>query len=361
VLCEHLPDVPRVHLEDFRKRFRKVLAHRKRVSGWRLCWLRHGAVWAADFLHQEHTLEPDWNKLLVVRDVADAATHTLHPVAGEQTVPTCAELERLFVVHGAPLVLKVDNGPAFIAADLRALAERHGVVLLFSPARTPSYNALVETTMTSLRNILHEITCRASRPGVVSRLDLMAAYASLEMQRMAALTGEQQIGECSPSDDERARFQVAYQQALAQACAEAQVALEQLARLPHPRRSALERRATQRALRERGLLELQRCTYAPRRAASRTVVHRDSDMLSRLCQALEMSLQELLASIASSAGIEGENALADAVRGRYEGDGNRDQQGARRRKGTHPSCAGVAEQVASEPADNNDRGGGYVQ
>ena len=48
-----------------------------------------------------------------------------------------AALKELFQQHGAPLVLKADNGSACIGARFRALLEEYGVTALYSPPHTP--------------------------------------------------------------------------------------------------------------------------------------------------------------------------------------------------------------------------------
>jgi hypothetical protein len=52
---------------------------------------------------------------------------------------TIEALSLLFTIHGAPLVLKSDNGSAFIAEETHQLLQAWQVEVLFSPPRTPSY------------------------------------------------------------------------------------------------------------------------------------------------------------------------------------------------------------------------------
>lgn len=58
-------------------------------------------------------------------------------------------LASLFIVHGAPLVLKMDNGPAFFAEATRRLFIPWGVIPLFSPAYMPRYNGGILSMMRS--------------------------------------------------------------------------------------------------------------------------------------------------------------------------------------------------------------------
>jgi transposase InsO family protein len=68
-----------------------------------------------------------------------------------------------FEREGTPLVLKSDNGSAFIAAELRELCAKWGVELLWSPPRTPRYNGSVETGMRWLKECTEQVALRAGR------------------------------------------------------------------------------------------------------------------------------------------------------------------------------------------------------
>jgi hypothetical protein len=82
--------------------------------------------------------------ILAVRDLASHMQLGWLPVASEGGQETCQALETLFRQHGAPLVLKSDNGSAFIDEGTYRLVERWEVVPLFSPPRTPEYNGSCE-------------------------------------------------------------------------------------------------------------------------------------------------------------------------------------------------------------------------
>jgi hypothetical protein len=53
-------------------------------------------------------------------------------------------LQELVDVHGAPLVVKSDNGTPLIGAEVRALMQLHRIEPLRSPVRRPSYNGACE-------------------------------------------------------------------------------------------------------------------------------------------------------------------------------------------------------------------------
>ena len=66
------------------------------------------------------------------------------PVPGETAEAAVGVLAGLFAEHGAPLVLKTDNGSGLAAEPVRGLLQGHGVQALFSPPRTPQYNGSAE-------------------------------------------------------------------------------------------------------------------------------------------------------------------------------------------------------------------------
>jgi transposase InsO family protein len=145
------PTVPRAELADLRDRYRRVVQdqHRGRLA--HLTWTLPGAVWAADFAWPPAAIEDRYPRLLSVRDLASGVQLAWQPAADESAPTACAVLARLFREHGAPLVLKVDNGAAFRSAQLQELLARHGVAGLYSPAYTPSYNGVAEAGVGAMK------------------------------------------------------------------------------------------------------------------------------------------------------------------------------------------------------------------
>jgi len=138
------PGVQRAELEDLLLRFRA--AHRakngKRVAS--LEWPRVGAVWAADFAQPPATMPGGYERLLCVRDLGSGMQLAWRPTRDETAETAVAALVGLFELHGAPLVLKLDNGSAHRAEKMRQMLAEYGVTLLYSPAYTPSYNGSAE-------------------------------------------------------------------------------------------------------------------------------------------------------------------------------------------------------------------------
>jgi transposase InsO family protein len=83
-------------------------------------------------------------RALVVAELYQGKVMVLEAVRGESAAAVIACLERLVERFEPPLVLKADNGSAFISAELRAFCQRHRIELLHSPVRRPSFNGTAE-------------------------------------------------------------------------------------------------------------------------------------------------------------------------------------------------------------------------
>jgi hypothetical protein len=145
------PHVPRAELVDLRGRYRRLCRQRGRGRMARLTWTQAGVVWAADFAWPPEVIEGRYPRLLSVRDLASGLQLAWRPVSGESAAETCGVLTGLFGEHGAPLVLKMDNGPAFHSEELASMLSPQGVAVLYSPAYTPSYNGSVEAGVGAMK------------------------------------------------------------------------------------------------------------------------------------------------------------------------------------------------------------------
>ncbi len=137
-------EVPVGILENLLCRYRRVWRRRYRRQGYRLTWHVPGAVWAMDFSDAPYLIDGVYMYLFAVRDLAShyqIAWIAVPDLRAETVLPL---LEQLFLEHGAPLVLKSDNGSAFIAELLTGFLTQKQVSQLFSPARRPQYNGALE-------------------------------------------------------------------------------------------------------------------------------------------------------------------------------------------------------------------------
>jgi len=125
-----------------------------------LQWRGSGIVWAMD------DTEYDYNgsKVFVhnVRDIG--AQYVMEPMVSEKIASglrIAENLEKLFQAHGAPLILKRDNGSNFCNAEVNSILAKWGVIPLTSPAYCPKYNGAIEWSQGQLKeeisNIIEEL------------------------------------------------------------------------------------------------------------------------------------------------------------------------------------------------------------
>jgi transposase InsO family protein len=142
-------------------------------------------------------------------------------------------LGELFERHGAPLVLKLDNGPGFVARSLRDFCRRHGVTLLHSPVRQPRWNGACEASVRWAKKRAERAWRARGGQGDLTQVDLDAAVTFVKPM--------QQI-----DDAVRERFRDVVAEQLAVAAAEQGLVIARVSQ-DHVRRS-LERVAVRRAL-----------------------------------------------------------------------------------------------------------------
>jgi hypothetical protein len=123
----------------------RVQERRKRREGrGELVWTRGGTVWARDHTEFEAPIDGEVSFLPVVGDLASGRVLPALPTPSTDHGPVAAELERLFTIRDAPLVLNVGNGSGLVHVDVRKLQERWPVTSLRSPPLiTPTLNSSV--------------------------------------------------------------------------------------------------------------------------------------------------------------------------------------------------------------------------
>jgi hypothetical protein len=201
---------------------------------WRtLHWTLPGAVWAIDGTWLDQPVAPRGRRALVVVELHSRRTLALESVPGERAGSVVACLERLIGLHGAPLVLKADNGSAFIARVVARLCQRHGITLMHSPVRRPRFNGTCEVSGRWAKrraaaaaaergspdrlcqaDLDHAVTFRGPMP----RIDpaLRSRFRQLVAQQLAALRLEQGLALHDRAGDPMSRSlgRVAAQRAL---------------------------------------------------------------------------------------------------------------------------------------------------
>ena len=173
------PGIPREHLKELKRDYGCNIKNRFRWIVKTLKWTTVGAVWAMDYTKPLQVIEGRFKKILLVRDLASGCTLLTLPVPEESTDVTIQALEALFLEHGIPLVLKCDNGSSFAAQKMQSYLNSKGVLQLFSPPRTPEYNAAVEAGIGSFKVHAHYASAKNDRPGQWTCDDIEVAKATM--------------------------------------------------------------------------------------------------------------------------------------------------------------------------------------
>jgi transposase InsO family protein len=175
VLRGRFPELPRCRLKELlheeRKRANEGPGRRRRA----LTWKTAGRVWAMDFTELPEAMDGQFRHVMVIKDLASRAVLRAIPVESPTASVTRWALQDLFEGVGRPLVIKSDNGSAFICDEIKSWLRTLGVVQLFSPPRMPRYNGAVERSIGLLKKRMHNRSIREGRPGFVLREDLFAA------------------------------------------------------------------------------------------------------------------------------------------------------------------------------------------
>lgn len=139
----------RISRRAFREevRRRRLEEHRMRAAAMRrIEWRVPGAVWSLD--------DTGSKRRGYVHQVQDLASRYKFPPPAGNEMPhgeeVAGNLERLFERHGAPLVIKRDNGGNLNHGAVDALLDRYLVIPLNSPPYWPGYNGGIERAQREL-------------------------------------------------------------------------------------------------------------------------------------------------------------------------------------------------------------------
>lgn len=256
-LRDLFPGVARAALENLLDRCRRVFRRRHRWCLRTLRWTRPGTVWAMDFTELLSPIDAEYRYLLLIRDLASGRQLLTLPCRTPSAAIAVVALRSLFRFCGRPLALKMDNGAAFVAEELRALLRAHGVFPLYSPPGTPAYNGSVEAGIGALEVRAFYESARHDRPGEWTCDDVATA-------RLQANATARPHGPYGPTPDQawqsRTRvtdieahlFSLAYDRECQRARAERES--EGPTGDSHWLRASIDRVALSRALIERGYL-----------------------------------------------------------------------------------------------------------
>lgn len=114
---------------------------------------RPNHVWCVDFIHDRD----ERGRALKWLSVVDEHTRECVALEVERSIPAEGVVETLidlFMIRGAPSHIRSDNGPEFIAAAIRRLAELTGMENLYIAPGAPWENGYVESFHSRLRDEL---------------------------------------------------------------------------------------------------------------------------------------------------------------------------------------------------------------
>ena len=174
-LRDAFPDMSRAELDDLLRRYRRVWRERHRQPLRILHWPEPGRVWAIDFTQAPALIDGQFTDLLAIRDLATGMQLLWQPIAAATSAAAAHALEALFTAHGAPLVLKCDNGSPFGSNLVQGLLQEWHVETLFSPPYTPRYNGSIEAGIGSLKTRTQDHAARLGHPGHWTADDVAAA------------------------------------------------------------------------------------------------------------------------------------------------------------------------------------------
>ncbi len=110
-------------------------------------------VWSYDFIH-ERTHDGRALKMLTMVDEFTRECLTIDVRRSFKSEDVLARLAELFILKGTPDFIRSDNGPGFIAEDLRNWLARLSVKTLFIEPGSPWENGYIESFNGKLRNEL---------------------------------------------------------------------------------------------------------------------------------------------------------------------------------------------------------------
>lgn len=169
------PGERRCTLADLLRRYRAVWRRRHQRKGYRLQWHRPGTIWAMDHSKATQLIDGQYEQIFAVRDLASHRQLEWRGVQSTGAAEACDILEELFVRYGPPLVMKSDQGSAFIAELTRELLQRRRVMPLLSPKGQPQYNGALERANSTHKVYTHQQAVAEGHPRYWTVANLDAA------------------------------------------------------------------------------------------------------------------------------------------------------------------------------------------
>jgi transposase InsO family protein len=193
------PDVAQAELSELRAKYRADWRGTHVQEQCRLKWRDAGSAWAMDFTHPPHRVDGVYPAILNVLDLASHEQLLWLAVDREDAATVVDALADLFAQHGAPLVMKCDNGPAFRACATKRFLRDREVFTLYSPPYCARYNGACERANRTLKELTAHRADQAGRPGFWKGEDLLVA-------RQRANRLSRPWGASGPSPHEQANY-----------------------------------------------------------------------------------------------------------------------------------------------------------
>jgi len=169
------PEVARCEINGIVGQYREVYVRENMILVHELEWTMPGAVWAMDHADPPAAIEGRFRAVFAMRDLGSGDQLLWEPVESEDAREVVIALDVRFRLEGAPLVMKSDNGSAFIAGETKELLASNGVIQLLSPPALPQYNGSVEAGNGSMRARTDWKAAMSGRHGEWTSEDLGAA------------------------------------------------------------------------------------------------------------------------------------------------------------------------------------------
>jgi hypothetical protein len=110
-----------------------------------------------------------------MRDLASQQQLLWLPGEDEPADTAIEALHSLFDEYGAPLVLKCDNGPGFVARATKEFLQNWSIISLYSPPYASWYNGAIERANPSLKEETAFLAEKAGHPGYSTGAELHQA------------------------------------------------------------------------------------------------------------------------------------------------------------------------------------------
>jgi transposase InsO family protein len=169
VSAEHRAQISRRDFHDLLEETRREALRERQTDTRRIEWRLPGAVWSVDPTELVFVRDSVRQKLPLLPVLDLASRFKLPPLIDVRLTGevVAARLDELFRRHGAPLVLKRDNGSNLNSEAVNEVLSRWLVIPLNSPPYYPPYNGGIERAQRDLKEALRPLLATNSAANLV--------------------------------------------------------------------------------------------------------------------------------------------------------------------------------------------------